>query len=65
MQKNKYIHDLSLEALKEGLKEKRTQLRDLRFRHAVQPLANPLLLKEAKRNIARFLTELRFREINK
>jgi large subunit ribosomal protein L29 len=64
MKKYQYIHDLSLVELKEGLKQKRTELRELRFKHAVQPLENPNLLGEGKKMIARYLTELRQRELN-
>ena len=37
----------------------------LKMNHAISPLDNPLQIKDVRRNIARFATELRQRELNK
>jgi large subunit ribosomal protein L29 len=37
----------------------------LKLNHAITPLDNPKKLKEAKLTVARLLTELRKRELNK
>jgi len=36
----------------------------LKLNHSISPLDNPLQIKEVRRTIARFATELRQREIN-
>lgn len=59
---NQELRELSVEELKSRIAEERMALRRLRFQKAVatETVVN---LKEAKRNIARALTELRTREI--
>ncbi len=37
----------------------------LKLNHSISPLDNPLQIKEVRRTVARFATELRQREINK
>ena len=34
----------------------------MRFAHAISPLENPIRLKQARKNVARLLTELKRRE---
>ena len=45
------------------LAEKKAELFNLRFSHATGNLANPLALKECKRDIARVKTVIREREL--
>lgn len=60
--KNTEIRALSLEDLKTQIKTEQTNGQSLRFAHAISPLENPIRLKQARKNVARLLTELKRRE---
>lgn len=60
--KAKEIHDLSSEELNKKLAELKSELFNLRFRHAAGQLENPVAIRTCKRDIARVNTELRARE---
>ncbi len=49
--------------LKAELDKLREQYQRMKFEHATQGLENPLLLREARRDIARLATEIRRREL--
>lgn len=55
------IKEMTTTELKKVLKEERTQLTRLRFQHAVASLENPNKISLLKKDIARYLTELRKR----
>ncbi len=57
------IKALSTDELKERLAAEKTNGQNLRFAHSISPLENPLKVKESRRNIAKFNTELRRREL--
>ncbi len=57
------LKELSTSELKEKLENERNVYQKMLLTHAVSPLENPNKIKESRRNIARFLTELRAREI--
>ena len=57
------LKELSTAELVEKLDAERDQYQKLQMTHAVSPLENPNKIKESRRNIARYLTELRAREI--
>lgn len=59
------IKELSTPDLIERIDTEKNMLVRLKLNHAITPLDNPQKIKEAKRTIARLLTELRYREINK
>ncbi len=59
------VRELSDKELKERLDAERVALDQLLLNHSVSPLDNPTKIKEKRRDIARFLTELRQRELNK
>ncbi len=59
------IKELTNKELKERLEAEKANLTRLKINHAISPLDNPLLIKEIRRDIARFATELRLREIKK
>ena len=63
MARAKPISDLGDTDLIEHLAEAREDLFNLRFQFATGQLDNSAALKQAKKNIARLLTELRAREI--
>ena len=58
------VRELSDKELKERLDAERTALTQMVLNHSVSPLDNPTKIKEKRRDIARFLTELRQRELN-
>lgn len=55
--------NMSIEDLAERLKEDSTRLTQLKFNHAVTPLEDVNVLKNLKKDIARYKTELRAREL--
>ncbi len=59
------IHGMTDDELKTKLAELKDSLFDLRFRHAVNQLDDPMTLKMTKKDIARIKTEMRARELAK
>ena len=57
--------ELSTPDLLERIDTERTMLIRMKLNHAITPLDNPQKVKEVKLTIARLLTELRTRELNK
>ncbi|SNR45245.1 MULTISPECIES: 50S ribosomal protein L29 [Hymenobacter] len=60
--KNAEIRALSSEDLQNQIKTEQTNGQNMRFAHAISPLENPIRLKQARKNVARLLTELKRRE---
>jgi large subunit ribosomal protein L29 len=60
--KNSEVREFSLKELKERIESEKEILVRMRLNHAVSPLDNPIKLRDAKKNVARLLTELRKRE---
>ena len=54
---------MSTADLNDRLDQAREQLVKMRLNHAVSPLDNPNQIRETRKNIARYLTELRRREL--
>ena len=63
--KTSEIKELSTPDLLERIDTERTMLVRMKLNHAITPLDNPKKVKEVKLTIARLLTELRTRELNK
>ena len=63
--KTSEIKDLTTEEIKEKIETERAALTKMKMNHAVSPLENPMLIRTTRRNIARLMTELRKRELNK
>ncbi len=61
--KGKELHNMTDEELKNKLSELKTQLFNLRFRHASGQLDNPMTIASCKKDIARVNTVIREREI--
>ncbi len=57
------IHKMTDAELAGKLKELKSELFNLRFRHASGQLENPLSIRNCKRDIARVNTEIRAREL--
>jgi large subunit ribosomal protein L29 len=62
--KTREIKELNNKEIQERLNAEQEHLVRLKLNHAISPLDNPLQIKEVRRTIARFATELRQREIN-
>ena len=56
------FHGLSDAELTKKLQDLKSELFNLRFRHASSQLENPLLIRTCKRDIARVNTEIRARQ---
>ena len=63
--KTSEIIELSTSDLLERIDTERTMLVRMKLNHAITPLDNPQKVKDVKLTIARLLTELRTRELNK
>jgi large subunit ribosomal protein L29 len=59
------IRELSTPDIIERVDSERNMLLRMKLNHAITPLDNPRKLKETKVTIARLLTELRKRELDK
>ncbi|MBQ7710256.1 MAG: 50S ribosomal protein L29 [Bacteroidales bacterium] len=57
------LKEISTAELREKLDAERDMYQKMLLNHAVSPLENPNKIKESRKNIARYLTELRAREI--
>ena len=63
--KTSEIKELSTPDLLERIDTEKTMLVRMKLNHAITPLDNPQKVKDVKLTIARLLTELRTRELNK
>jgi large subunit ribosomal protein L29 len=63
--KTSEIKELSTSDLLERIDTERTMLVRMKLNHAITPLDNPQKVRDVKLTIARLLTELRTRELNK
>ena len=63
--KTSEIRELSTPDLIERIDTEKTMIVRMKLNHAITPLDNPKKLREAKLTIARLLTELRKRELDK
>ena len=57
------VHELRDDELQDKLSSLKAELFNLRFSHATGQLANPLQIKNVKRDIARVKTVIREREL--
>lgn len=60
--KNSEVRELSTKELRERIDTEKENLVRMRLNHAVSPLDNPIKLRDAKKDIARLMTELKKRE---
>ena len=58
------IREKSMSELQDLLKDKQEELFNLRFKHAINQLDNPMLLVAVKKDIARIKTIIREIELN-
>jgi large subunit ribosomal protein L29 len=58
------IKELSTSDLQERINTEKTILTRLKLNHAISPLDNPQKVKQARKSIARLMTELRNRQFS-
>jgi len=56
--KQEEIAKLSLEDLRDRLKDFQEQLNKMKFNHKIAPLENPLVIRNVRKSVARISTEL-------
>jgi|JI71714BRNA_FD_contig_51_2597042_length_899_multi_1_in_0_out_0_2 large subunit ribosomal protein L29 len=56
------LKDLSIEEIQSKIQQEVKSLEELKFNHVVTPLDNPLVIKAARKNVARLKTELNKRK---
>ncbi len=61
--KTKELHEMTVDELNTKLKTLKEDLFNLRFRHAIGQLENPMALKNCRKDIAKVKTILREREL--
>lgn len=59
------LKGLETKELVEKLENAKAALDTMKLNHNISPLENPSQIKAARRDIARMMTELRSRELNK
>ncbi len=59
------IREIATNELVERIKAEEANYNQMILNHSISPLANPALLKQLRRTIARMKTVLRQRELNK
>ncbi|MFV0470526.1 MAG: 50S ribosomal protein L29 [Paludibacteraceae bacterium] len=57
------IKELADKEIQERMNAEQEHLNRLKMNHTISPLDNPMQIKEVRRTIARFATELRQREL--
>ncbi len=62
--KSKELHSMTTQELTEKLSSLKSELFNLRFRHASGQLDNPVSIANVKKDIARVNTVLREKELN-
>ena len=63
--KMKELKELETKDLVEKLYNAKAAYETMKLNHNIAPLENPSQIKAARRDIARMMTELRLRELNK
>jgi large subunit ribosomal protein L29 len=61
--KNSEIKELTTKEIAERIDAEKEKLTRMRLNHAVSPLDNPMVIKEARKDIARLKTETRKRQL--
>jgi large subunit ribosomal protein L29 len=59
------IRELTTKEIQERIDAEKEQLVRMKLNHVVSPLDNPMKIKYARKNIARLVTEMTQRSLNK
>ncbi|MBQ1651742.1 MAG: 50S ribosomal protein L29 [Paludibacteraceae bacterium] len=63
--KTQEVRELTDKELVERIGTERANLSKMKLNHAISPIDNPCQIREARKTVARLLTEKRRREMNK
>ena len=61
--KQDIIKDLTIDEVREKVKEERAAYRKMKLSHAVSPMENPMKMRSTRKAIARLETELKKRSL--
>lgn len=61
--KNVEIKDLTTKELIEKIQDEKLMLTKMKLNHHINPLDNPMKIRQTRRTIARLMTELRKRQL--
>lgn len=61
--KNSEIREFTTKEIAERIDTEKDRLTRMKLNHAISPLENPIVLVEARKNIARLKTEMRSRQL--
>jgi large subunit ribosomal protein L29 len=63
--KTSEIIEMTIGDIEERIENEKTHLQQLELNHSVSPLDNPVKIRHARRNIARLMTILRQKQLQK
>ena len=63
--KTSEINEMTIGDIEERIENEKTHLQQLELNHSVSPLDNPVKIRHARRNIARLMTILRQKQLQK
>lgn len=61
--KQDIVKDLTIDEVREKIKEERAAYRKMKLSHAVSPMENPMKMRSTRKAIARLETELKKRSL--
>ena len=63
--KTSEIKEMTISDIEERIENEKTALQQMELNHSVSPLDNPMKIRHARRNIARLMTVLRQKQLQK
>ncbi|NPA35620.1 MAG: 50S ribosomal protein L29 [Chlorobi bacterium] len=63
--KTSEIKEMTISDIEERIENEKLALQQLELNHSVSPLDNPMKIRHARRNIARLMTVLRQKQLQK
>jgi len=63
--KTSEIKEMTISDIEERIENEKTALQQMELNHSVSPLDNPMKIRHARRNIARLMTILRQKQLQK
>jgi large subunit ribosomal protein L29 len=63
--KTSEIKEMTISDIEERIDNEKTALQQMELNHSVSPLDNPMKIRHARRNIARLMTVLRQKQLQK
>jgi large subunit ribosomal protein L29 len=63
--KTSEIKEMTISDIEERIENEKSALQQMELNHSVSPLDNPMKIRHARRNIARLMTVLRQKQLQK